>query len=374
MPFNTTGQPTPQALTPDRALLGIAANLSGTPAALLLGQVTTVGQETPGSLFLDLRLNVIADDSRGTPFTLLSSAVTLPGRSTPQSLVPDVRVNWTINADATHGSPAVLLFVLSIRESLPATDTVSASFSTTIVEAGSAADAVSAGLTLGGTLTEYIPATDDFPLVGWAMIVNEAGALADTVSTFVSDVATLTEAGAALETVSGQSSVSGSLVEFGAAVDRLSGGFLVVGTIAEQIAPIGQDFDEPFDLLTVTLGATGSLTESGALADTQAFGFVAIGTLTEAGAAADTASAVIAVVTSIAERIAASADSLTIGQSLNVSITEAAAALESVLGEAFTSLSIAEQGALVDTVVGLGVQFQYGNGRFWQIPGPPPFR
>src|SRR6266705_1277160 len=112
MPFNTTGQPTPQSLTPDRLKSVFADGSRGTPFTLLFGTLPLPpGRATPQSLFLDLRaksLNGIADDSRGTPFTLLSLPLTVPGQSTPPSLL-DPKLLGLI-PDDTRGTPFTLIF------------------------------------------------------------------------------------------------------------------------------------------------------------------------------------------------------------------------------------------------------------------------
>jgi hypothetical protein len=376
------GQPTPQSLFLDPRQtnvpgLGIPDTSQRVPAALQGPQTPPIGQPTLPSLFQDLRAGLvpgwgIPDDSRATPNPLLAIPPLTPGNETPPSLVLDQRLNFTINPDTSRGSPPILLGVFAIREAGAMADSLSVSLTTTIAEAGAGADTVTGGFTVGASLVEGTGLTDDFE-AALNMAIVEAGAGADTITAFTQAVGTLVEAGAAVETVSGQLVATGTLVEFDAAVDGLTGGFVLLGTITEQIAPIGQDFDEPFDVVNVTLTASGSLAEAGALADTQSWSFVGIGTISEAGALADTNSVVFAAVTSIAEAMAAR-DTLSVGQSLNVSIAEAMAALETVFGEAFTNLSITEQGALADAVTVLAVQFQYGNGLFWQLPGPPPFR
>lgn len=172
-----------------------------------------------------------------------------------------------------------------------------------LTESGTAADTVIAGLLFASALTESGTAADAIAnLVTWLNALTEAGTGSDALSTLLTALGSVTEAASAADAVSqGATSYTDNLPETLAAVDALTNFLNIVSTLSD--AGSAGDATDPGANLS------NAVTDSGAASDSSSMQYGAGGTTADAASAADALATLMQMLNTIGEALSA-ADAL----------------------------------------------------------------
>jgi len=201
---------------------------------------------------------------------------------------------------------------------------INAAASSSVAEAGTAADTSSAATVRAGALAETGSAADTPATVLVAVATAaETGAAADTTTAATVRVGAVAETGSAADTVTTAQTAGAGVAENGAAADTPSAAQVIPATVAET----GSAVDTSNGSLA---GNTynDSTAETGSAADTTNAATVCVGAVAETGSASDTVSAV---------------------QVAVASVSETGSAAETVASTAVLGASVAETGSAADT-------------------------
>lgn len=228
----------------------------------------------------------------------------------PLSLQPpsSYSVSLTEAASSADAMAAALVAVGAISEAGSASDTDSAANTAVavIAETGSAADAESAALVAVAVITEAASGADSFSsstgndsllsesanasdsfssLVTAVGVLSESGSAADLVSSIAALVGQLSEAGSAADVLAGSlsgSTYNVSIAESASSSDAITGALLAAAAIAETASAV--------DAHSTLLQAAASLIESGSATDAHPSQLIGLASLSEVAAAIDSLS------------------------------------------------------------------------------------
>lgn len=259
-------------------------------------------------------------------------------------LIVDANDSWAAT-DAGAGGGGT--FSVSVSEAISAADAPSAAMiaAATIAEAMAAADTITAAMSASAAIAEAL-AVADTPsgTVTAAGSVTESIAASDTPSASMTATGSLSESITAADTVSGAMSASASVSESITAADTVSGAVnAYAASVSESITAA--------DTVTVAMSAAASVAESMTLLDAPSATMTATGAMSESISAADTVSGAVGVVSaSIAEAISLS-DAPSALMTASAAIVEAIAASDTASVVMSASRAVAEALSLADTVL-----------------------
>jgi hypothetical protein len=178
--------------------------------------------------------------------------------------------------------------------------TSSSTYSDSIVETGSASDAVSAVLAAVASIIETGSATDAASAVQ-ALVAGiiESGAASDAITAALAAAAALTESGAAGDSLSTTMIAASALSESGSASDSLSAG---ATTYSASLSESGS----ASDALTALAVFASSIAETGTATDSTSASLTSSRSITEAAAAADVVSSLAVLASTLTEAVSAS--------------------------------------------------------------------
>lgn len=298
-------------------------------ARYVSGTLTTIAADTAANLAVDtfywLRARIVGtayevthwsgaegDEPTSPQLTGTDSNISGVGWAGPFGFLGGFHLDWSDIAIATNGDVATM--------------SPSTSWSVSLTEAATAADAVSETYSSAAALTESATAADTLAAATtWVLSLTESAAAADAA------------------TQSYSSSSASTLTETATLTDTVTAATTWVRTLTETAAPA--------DVVTAVIQAVAALTESATLADGQATGSVYARDVSEAASPADALTAAATLVAQLAEA-AAAGDTAAAATTWVRLLTEPATAADSVLGGApgVAAVSITELAAAVDLI------------------------